>query len=55
MLVFVQKADDTSAAPVVYKKMGANEHFGEKLVYNSNLKLYSAKSVSKTYVLELDL
>lgn len=55
MLVFVQKADDASAVSVVYKKMGANEHFGEKLVYNNNLKLHSAKSVSTTYALELDL
>lgn len=49
-MIFVNKADDPTSIPTLYRKMGANEHFGEKLLYGNNQKLHSAKSVSKTYV-----
>lgn len=54
-MVFVQKVDDPINSPVLYKKMGPNDHFGEKVLYNNVQKLHSVKSISKTYVLELDL
>lgn len=49
-MVFVQKADDPSSPPVLYKKMGSNEHFGEKAVFGNGMKFHSAKSVSNTVV-----
>ena len=51
-MIFVNKED--SSVPSLFKKIGSKEYCGEKTVY-SNQKLHSIKSVSKTYVLELDL
>lgn len=55
VLLFVQKADDPNSPPLFFKKIGLNEHFGEKLIYNGTQKLHSAKAISKIYSLELDL
>ena len=53
-MMFVTKMEANSI-PMLLKRIGPNDYFGEKSIYNNNLKLQSIKSVSKTFVLELEL
>jgi CRP-like cAMP-binding protein len=49
--LFTQKADDPLSAPTLYKRIGPNEYFGEKVLYHGVNKLHSAKAITRVQLL----